>query len=587
MKKAAFILFLVFVMGASIVYFLLHRLGPMSSARLVPGTTSVLLDFPDLAVSSQRWADSSFRKIITEPEVQAFFERPLDRFHQWTSSSADPEAIENLIVKIKPGRFFAAIEPIKESNAWVVGCQFFGKQADAEKGLTRLHEFLDKRFGAGEKIILNAEKNQGEMIVKSSHGSFVIYSALKDNWIFASNSLDVIKKSLDFSAGRRSEKESLAATTLYQKNRARLLSEGDLFFYAKPSSAVQMIPYMNSLLRSDGSLAKAESFGLSFCLSHEGIKEILFCGGNFPKAASITHQGINLTRPTTLGFIERTNDWNQVFQQLQNNKSLPPAFGQLLGPEGIDLSALSGFLSPETVFVFNWASGHNFPTGFIAVPPTDSMKVNSWLEQAATRLGAKLQSQGDLQLLTAPQLAESFKPTLAANRDLFFIGTEPGVIEQSIQQNNKEASSKTLKTTPGFSTKVDQLYHDSNEVFAYLSAQELFKHLYEKVRPGLLLGGSFMPGLSTTFDFAKLPSAETIAQHLTPIIYSQSHLSDGFRIESVGSLTFTPLFFVGVTTYPMMMKKKAAEGTADPNSASENTSSSNSSPDPADGDAGE
>lgn len=561
MKKAALFLTIIFAIGLCVVFFILHRLGPTTAARLVPNTTLALLDLPDLAATSQRWKTSSINKIIKEPEMQAFLERPLDRFHQWSSSSADATTIEDLIFKIKPGRFFAAIEQLQESSAWVAGCQFFGTATDAEKGFVRLHEFLDKRFGTGEKVLLDARENQGEIITQSSHGSLVVYSALRGNWFFVSNSLEAIKNSLDFSAGRRSEKESLFATDLYKKNREKLLSEADIFFFIKPDQAMQELPYLRKLLRNDSTLTKAQSLGLSTSLSDEGMKEILFCGGDFPKGDSLTHDGIALTQPTTLGFIERTNEWDKVFNQLQDNKGLPTAFIQALSPAGIDLSSLAGFLKPETTFVINWPQGHTFPTGFISIPATDSLKVNSWMEQAAARLNVTLQAEGEVHFISMPQLSEGLKPTMADARGWFFIGTDPAVIKQASGQVEKKSPQGTLVSSPDFA-KAETLYHQANEVFAYFSTKELFERLYEKVRPGLLLGGSFMPGISTTVDFAKLPSAAAISKYLTPIFYAQSHVDEGLLIQSTGALSFTPLFFSANMAYTTIMKKKAAEGTA-------------------------
>ena len=557
MKKAAFFLALIFIIGAFVVFFILHRLGPTSSARLVPTSTVALLEFPDLAATSQRWENSLFAKMVREPEIKAFLERPLDRFHQMSASSTDAEALEKLLLKIKPGRLFAAVEKFEEENAWVIGCQFFGSNIDAEKGIGRLHEFLDTHFGVGEKIVLETKEKQGEIITRSSHGDFIVYSALRGNWFFVSSSLDALKKSLDFSAGRCSEKESLAATKLYQKNKTQLLSEADFFFYVRPDQALTIFPYLKAVLRNDETLTASQTVGLSLCLTNEGMKETLFFGGHFSTEASLAHDGLRLTQPTTLGYVERTNQWDKVFAILQDNKDLPPGFIDLLSPAGIDLGSLAGLLKPETVMVIDWPKGHSLPAGLISMPSSDSMKINSWLEQGTAHLGMVLQSNGDLHFVSTPQLADGLKPTMAVARNDFFLGTDPEIIVQTAAQAAKSSARSTLETTAGF-VKVDHLYHQANEIFAYFSTKELFERLYEKVRPGLLLGGSFMPDVSTTVDFSKLPSASVIAHDLVPIVYAQSHVQEGILIQSAGPLTAVPLFLLGSTAYTFLQKKKMA-----------------------------
>ncbi|MFI0347736.1 MAG: hypothetical protein ACH346_03025 [Chthoniobacterales bacterium] len=552
MKRAALILTSIFIIGALVVFFLLHRLGPTSSSRLVPANTLALVDFPDLASTSQRWGQSLFAKIAAEPEIKGFLERPLDRFHQLTSSPTSDESLEKLLVKIKPGRFFAALEAYEEEHAWIMGCQIFGNSDDAEKGFVRLHQFLDAHFGAGEKTTLDSKENQGEVITQSSHGDLVVYSASRGNWFFVSNSIQAVKKSLDFLAGRCSQKESLAATNLYQKNRAELLSEADFFCYVRPSEALEIFPSIKAAFQNNDTVMASQSVGVSFRLTDEGMKERLFFSGNFPKGASLVHNGLRLTQPTTLAYIERTNEWNRVFDILQNNKSLPPAFVQMLSPAGIDLSSLAGLLKPQTVMVLDWLEGHSFPEGFIAIP-TDEAKANSWLQQVTMRLGMMLQTDDkkEMHFISTPQLADGLKPTMAIMRGDFFLGTDPTVIEKATQN----ILHTTLKTSPGFA-KADDFYHQANEIFAYFSTKELFERSYEAVRPGLLLGGSFMSGVSTTVDFSKLPSTATIAHYLLPIIYAQSHVAGGILVQSSGPLTGTPLFFLGNALYTFLQEKK-------------------------------
>jgi hypothetical protein len=52
------------------------------------------------------------------------------------------------------------------------------------------------------------------------------------------------------------------------------------------------------------------------------------------------------------------------------------------------------------------------------------------------------------------------------------------------------------------------------------------------------MGATFYPNLSKNVDMAKLPPAQAIAKHLSPIVMSQRYEGDGYVTESVGPVTF-------------------------------------------------
>jgi hypothetical protein len=51
----------------------------------------------------------------------------------------------------------------------------------------------------------------------------------------------------------------------------------------------------------------------------------------------------------------------------------------------------------------------------------------------------------------------------------------------------------------------------------------------------------FNPHANDYGDLSKLPAAEVISKHLSPIVYSQSSDENGYLIESTGPVTFTDL----------------------------------------------
>jgi hypothetical protein len=73
--------------------------------------------------------------------------------------------------------------------------------------------------------------------------------------------------------------------------------------------------------------------------------------------------------------------------------------------------------------------------------------------------------------------------------------------------------------------------------FAYVDMALLYSRLDASLRPMLLMAAAFMPAVGGSVDPTKLPSAEIITKHLSPIVSSQRYDRDGYVAESVGPIT--------------------------------------------------
>jgi hypothetical protein len=73
--------------------------------------------------------------------------------------------------------------------------------------------------------------------------------------------------------------------------------------------------------------------------------------------------------------------------------------------------------------------------------------------------------------------------------------------------------------------------------FAYIDTSLLYSRLDAALRPMLLMSAAFMPAMSDYVDVTKLPPAETVTKHLSPIVMAQRYERDGYVTESVGPIT--------------------------------------------------
>lgn len=51
------------------------------------------------------------------------------------------------------------------------------------------------------------------------------------------------------------------------------------------------------------------------------------------------------------------------------------------------------------------------------------------------------------------------------------------------------------------------------------------------------MASAFMPGMTDSVDLTRLPAAEVITKHLSPIVSSQRYDGNGYVAESVGPIT--------------------------------------------------
>jgi len=563
MKKAALILAIIFVVVTLIVFWKLGRSGPRTAAELLPSTTIALIEAPDLPATLAHWNESVLSKLSKEPEVVAFLQRPLGRLYEtsgWLSNTMSLAAATDLLSKIQPGRFFAALEAQEKGSCWIAGCQFFGKSKCMEEGLYRMTQGLDTRLGTSTETLLNAQEHHGELIKKRTYPSCVLYSAIHGHWFFVSNDLSALQTTLDLSThsllrdSKAGQPQALEKLALYEKNRHHLFLQGDLFCYLREHPNIESIPYISSLLEEEELLKLAQASGASFRFTEKGLEERLFFNGNFNIQESISHQGMKLTDPTTLGFIERLTGWKEVLEKLKTTRSISPALASLLGNVNLNLVGLADFLKPEMMFSIDWLASSTLPTLLLAAPEDNSEKSANWLDQAARELGTSLQAsdQNDLLLFSMSKIAPSIEPSFASANGLFFISSHASTI---IQKSNRSPAMPTLENNADFS-KNKSLYDATNEAFFYFDSKEIFTRIYSLLRPSLLLGGNMFPQAKGMIDFSRLPSTALVRKYLTPIVIAQSHEQDGFLVQSSGPLCATPLYFLGKILYQYFALKK-------------------------------
>ena len=77
----------------------------------------------------------------------------------------------------------------------------------------------------------------------------------------------------------------------------------------------------------------------------------------------------------------------------------------------------------------------------------------------------------------------------------------------------------------------------ATQSFTYVDTALLYTRLDAAVRPMLVMAAAFMPKIAQTVDLTKVPAAEVITRHLSPLVISQSYQGDGYLTSSVGPVS--------------------------------------------------
>jgi hypothetical protein len=107
-------------------------------------------------------------------------------------------------------------------------------------------------------------------------------------------------------------------------------------------------------------------------------------------------------------------------------------------------------------------------------------------------------------------------------------------VEEAIKRSGAKSSELSDSATYKAAAR---LLPEPTNFFAYVDMALLYSRLDASLRPMLLMAAAFMPAVAGSVDASKLPPAEIITKHLSPIVSSQRYERDGYVAESIGPIT--------------------------------------------------
>lgn len=554
------VLFLVIVAAAAFAtFYAVRHNAPVSHAAvaaLLPSETIALVHVSDLNRTRDQWHESDIYKLYREPAVQDFLQKPLAQIPNRDANSQTLRASEQL--QIKDG--FVALTSIENNNPIVLGgFRFRGTREQAQK--------FAEGFLPGKVTDYKAVDYREYKIDVATFGPNSIATAVKDDWFLIAATfydwgsdqrnltqpnLDQIKTLLDRADHRLTNAQDQPGTLEQEEHfraaTAHMPGDYAALFYLQPKYFGAKLASLRSQATSSNQRTMLEQIS-SICAAvrFDGrkIHDIWFVGMPLQEQnAKLTRSAAELGTSDTFLYLATLLNLEKLAGLNQPGSTAPVAVWLQKGFDvasrnGITIDDWKAGFDLELGSLADWPATAHWPSVIAALPVKDPVRAN----KIVNALTSAIDEDGDWKkidkdgihffVLQTPASLLAVAPTIALSDKLLVAGADSASVEAAI----KHGGSGLIRSDT-YKTAVRTLPKPTN-FFAYVDLPLLYARLDASLRPMLIMAAAFMPAMSERVDLAKLPPAEVVTRHLSPIVSSQRYDRDGYVAESVGSITLT------------------------------------------------
>ena len=569
MKRLALFLTIGVIAVIALAYAL--RLSRQPSATkvtsLLPQDTIAFLHVPDFNRTRDEWRRSDIYQLIHEPAVEQLLRKPLDRLQKRNSQAPIFRDLEQVGAK----DIFIAVTSIAARNgSFIAGFRFRGNREAAAAIINKWQaQFLKKNANAKEEKIAYGQ-HQIEVAVAPT---FTLATTYDGQWFFASNEIDRLKELLDRADGRppggttqspggQDRQSSLQSSNAFRAAMAHMPLDYAALVYLQPKMIADRLAAVRA---SDVQIAAANEARLrrinSICGSTRfergKMHDVLFTGMDRPQPnAAVTRSSAALGSADTFLYLTTLVDANN-WTGLGAAAGLTPVAGWLdkflhgLAAHGVTTADWNTAFGPELSSLADWPESAHWPSFVLAVPVKDRGRANQLAEAITSAVDedarwVKSEKDGISYFSMATPLGLfSIEPTIALSNRLLVAGLNSTSVEAAVKRSDSRTAGISRSQTY---TAAARSVPEPINFFGYIDTGLLYSRLDAALRPMLLLGAAFLPALADRVDPTKLPPAETVTKHLSPIVVSQRYDGDGYVAESIGPITFDEAFIVAVAT---------------------------------------
>jgi hypothetical protein len=450
--------------------------------------------------------------------------------------------------------FFAVTSAENDSAKIVAGFRFSGSENDAEKIIGGWREKLmgNNKAGATPEMV----DYQKHKIQVYRIGATVIATAYSGQWFLSSNNVDELKALVDRADGRVTDRQALLkADANFREAMDNMPASYAICFYLQPKRLADKLAKMKSAsgqaLKPDQANMLAQIRSVCGTMRFDGGKmhDVFFAG--MPQQtgdAELTRNSIALASSDTFIYLATLLNISKQFALVDPSPSASflgarlQRIGQGLAGAGITAQEWTSVFGSEIGASADWPSDSHWPALLGTFPVKDFAKA----KKISVTLAHILDDDGQwtetdkngAHYISTPYPAGfiTLRPTIAVSERFMVGGFDSASVEAAMERANN--GSLSLSNSAGYK-KASHLLPDPTTMFTYLDLGLLYTRLDATLRPMLLMGAAFMPALNDYVEVAKLPPAEIVAKHLTPVVSSQRYHGNGYIAESIGPLTLS------------------------------------------------
>lgn len=521
----------------------------MKATELLPQSTLLLAEIPDFRSTREHWHASDLYALWREPAVQEWLREPLARLEQ--KRRGDQTLPEFL--KLGPTEAFAALVSLENNQPkFIGGFHYDRSDADARRFIEAREAPLLAKAGSAKRETIQYQQHQIETV---NAGHFALATVYDRNWFLASNDLKSLQALLDRldrrtpDATRGSLRDSEAFTTA-TKN---LPTDYDGMFFLDPTPFLEkLLPLLAMAGQSPVAgqwqrLKQVRSVAGSLGFTGGKMHEVLFIGmPRVDAAGKITRPSLSNAGKETFFYSDALTRWPEQWQMASASPAPAlPAFLQLISEAllqaGLTQGDLSAAFGSEMEIIGSWPADSHWPVVSVTLPVRDSVRARKIADAIATvPLAGSAWTRTEKEGVSS-YVTEGFggfvpiRPAFAISDRQLIAGTDAAAVESAITQ--KAAGVGELEKSAAFREAVARV-PAGDSGFNYLDPGLLFSRADAALRPLLLMSATLYPALGQKVDVAKLPPADVITKHLSPIVMSQRYTGDGYLSESIGPVSF-------------------------------------------------
>ena len=539
--KRFLLVILIAAVAALAAYFIARQHSaavPSTIANLLPADTALFIHIPDVEKNRDDWQRTDLYQLYREPAVQDFLKKPKSKLPE--KGSLKDAWVDSAALRIRNG--FVATNSF-DSLHLIGGFEFRcdAKQVEAirERWETRL---LTKLPGA-QRTSANYEKHHLDIV---SSAQLSLASTIAGHQFLAAATVEDLKALLDRVDGRL-KTPALDGDGIFRAAMKQMPADYAWMLYLQPKQLAQKLVTLRAqngrALPPDQQtmLERIQSYSHAMVFDGGKIRDVGFAA--MPRLA-----GTKLER-TTLGLapadtvlysafvanMQQQFDW--VFEPVGSGSMAAPlqAITNALSSAGLTKEDWKAAFGDEISLMAAWSANAKLPGAVFTVAARDSARARKVVGAIASSSGWQKSSRNSAEYYSAPMsgVLTAVNPTVAVSDKLVVVGLDSASVDRMVTQapaGNGLTASENFRAT-------SKLVPEPQQMFTYVDLPSLYSRLDATLRPILQMSAAFVPGLSERLDPNKLPQPEVIAKHLSPVVASQSYVDDGYRSESVGTIT--------------------------------------------------